>query len=48
MQWSKPEIDSAQVKQLANRYGLDLITSSILVRRGLSDPQSSSAVRRRS
>ena len=40
MQWSKPEIDSAQVKQLANRYGLDLITSSILVRRGLSDPQS--------
>lgn len=38
--WSKTEVDAAEVKRVAARYGLDPLVSSILLRRGLSDPRS--------
>ncbi len=37
-QWHKPEADPGLVRQLAERYDIDLITASILVRRGLTEP----------
>ncbi|MDR0718247.1 MAG: single-stranded-DNA-specific exonuclease RecJ [Treponema sp.] len=36
MVWNKTEIPAAQVKELAAKYGCDLLTASILIRRGLS------------
>jgi single-stranded-DNA-specific exonuclease len=39
MKWSKREIPSASVKELASRYGTDALTASILLRRGLSEPE---------
>ena len=38
--WTKPDLDSAEVRRVANRYGVNLLVSSILVRRGLTDPVS--------
>ena len=40
MDWSKTEIDAVEVKRIAARYRLDPLVSSILLRRGLSDPRS--------
>jgi single-stranded-DNA-specific exonuclease len=35
MQWEKTEIGPAEVREVARRHGLDLITASVLIRRGL-------------
>ena len=40
MEWSKPAVDAVEVKRIAARYGLDPLVSSILLRRGLTDPRS--------
>jgi single-stranded-DNA-specific exonuclease len=37
MLWEKTETRPAEVRELARRYGLDLITASVLVRRGLTE-----------
>ena len=42
MTWNKRAVDSRGVRELARRYGVDLLTASILARRGITDP---SAVR---
>ncbi|TXT44177.1 MAG: single-stranded-DNA-specific exonuclease, partial [Spirochaetes bacterium] len=39
MKWVKKEIPADSVRSLAKAYGLDLLTSSILLRRGISEPQ---------
>jgi single-stranded-DNA-specific exonuclease len=39
MKWNKPAIDSATVKEMARRYEIDLLTATILVRRGLTTPE---------
>ncbi len=39
MKWNKSPIDSALVKELARRYGIDLLTASILARRGVTSPE---------
>ena len=36
MKWEKKEIDSGKVKEIAEKYGCDTLTASILERRGLS------------
>ena len=38
MNWIKPDLDAAEVRRVAERYGVNLLISSILVRRGLTDP----------
>jgi len=38
MKWNKSPIDSALVKELARRYEIDLLTASILARRGVTSP----------
>jgi single-stranded-DNA-specific exonuclease len=38
MNWNKKEIPAVAIKELASRYGLDLLSASILVRRGITDP----------
>ena len=40
MDWSKPAVDAVEVKHIAARYRLDPLVSSILLRRGLTDPLS--------
>ncbi len=39
MNWNKTEVDPQQVKELARRYGVDLLTATILSRRGITSPQ---------
>lgn len=39
MQWSKKELDTDLVRSTAARYDLDLLTASILVRRGVTTPE---------
>jgi single-stranded-DNA-specific exonuclease len=39
MKWNKTPIDAALVKELARRYEIDLLTGSILARRGITDPE---------
>ncbi|MDR1626239.1 MAG: single-stranded-DNA-specific exonuclease RecJ [Spirochaetia bacterium] len=39
MIWEKTPLDQTKVRKIAERYGLDLITASILARRGIEDPQ---------
>ncbi len=39
MKWNKSPIDSALVKELARRYEIDLLTASILARRGVTSPE---------
>lgn len=39
MKWIKKDIDAGEVRSLAARYELDLLTASILVRRGIKDPE---------
>ena len=36
--WVKQPIDSAEVRRVADRFGLDLLVSSIVVRRGMAEP----------
>ncbi|MFA7565562.1 MAG: single-stranded-DNA-specific exonuclease RecJ [Alkalispirochaeta sp.] len=36
MKWHKPPVDAAEVKRISRRYGTDLLTSSILVRRNVT------------
>ena len=38
MNWNKKEVSPLTVKELSARYGLDLLTASILARRGITDP----------
>ncbi len=44
MIWEKVELDPSDVKDLARQYDIDLIRSSILLRRNLTDPDSVSFV----
>jgi single-stranded-DNA-specific exonuclease len=39
MNWIKSEVDSQQVKELSRRYNVDLLTATILSRRGVTSPQ---------
>ncbi len=39
MRWAKKEVRPEEVKDLAKRYGLDLLAASIFARRGISDPE---------
>jgi len=39
MTWHKKEIDSAQVKEIAARFGVDLLTATVLSRRGVTAPE---------
>ncbi|MDP3176687.1 MAG: DHH family phosphoesterase, partial [Spirochaetaceae bacterium] len=38
MKWTKKDIAPQAIKDLAGRYGLDLLTASILARRGVTEP----------
>jgi len=38
MNWNKKEVSPQAVKELAARYGLDLLSASIFARRGITDP----------
>ncbi|MBN2050125.1 MAG: single-stranded-DNA-specific exonuclease RecJ [Spirochaetales bacterium] len=38
MKWDKPSIDRDLVRAFSTRYDIDLLTASILVRRGITDP----------
>jgi single-stranded-DNA-specific exonuclease len=39
MKWTKTAIDSAQVREMARRYEIDLLTAAILSRRGITTPE---------
>ncbi|HVO37887.1 MAG TPA: single-stranded-DNA-specific exonuclease RecJ [Spirochaetia bacterium] len=39
MTWNKSPLDSAAVKEMARRYGLDLLPAAILSRRGITSPE---------
>ncbi len=39
MVWRKRELDTALVKEIAARYGTDLLTASVLARRGVTAPE---------
>ena len=39
MKWTKTAIDSAQVREMARRYEIDLLTAAILTRRGVIVPE---------
>jgi len=39
MKWIKPALDSAQVREMARRYEIDLLTATILSRRGVTEPE---------
>ncbi len=39
MEWNKKAIDKEQVKQISEIYNIPLLSASILVRRGITDPQ---------
>ncbi len=38
MIWNKQEIDSGKVREISSLFDIDLLTSSILVRRGITEP----------
>ena len=38
MKWDKRGIDSSEVKEFAERFGVDLLPAAIFVRRGITDP----------
>ena len=38
MTWKKSEIDAGEVRELARRHDLDLLTAAILTRRGITSP----------
>lgn len=37
MKWQKPPVEAEEVRRISERYGTDLLTSAILVRRGITD-----------
>lgn len=39
MKWDKRAIDSTEVKEFAERFGVDLLPAAIFVRRGVTDPE---------
>jgi single-stranded-DNA-specific exonuclease len=39
MKWNKTDIDKDKVRAMASRYGIDLLTASILVRREVTEPE---------
>ncbi|MDR1931512.1 MAG: single-stranded-DNA-specific exonuclease RecJ [Spirochaetales bacterium] len=39
MIWEKVPLDQAKVRKIAERYGINLLTASILARRGIEDPE---------
>ena len=39
MIWNKQDIDSVKVRELASLFNIDLLTSSIFVRRGITEPE---------
>jgi len=39
MKWTKTAIDPAQVREMARRYEIDLLTATILSRRGITAPE---------
>ncbi len=39
MKWNKKKIDSAIVKDLSGKYGIDLLMASIFSRRGITEPE---------
>lgn len=39
MKWNKADIEKDNVRALAGKYGVDLLTASILVRRGVTEPE---------
>ena len=39
MEWNKKKIDSDSVKDLSDRYGIDLLTASIFYRRGITEAE---------
>ncbi|MFQ3620500.1 MAG: single-stranded-DNA-specific exonuclease RecJ [Spirochaetales bacterium] len=39
MKWEKPPLDAEKAREITERYGLNLLTASILVRRGIVDPE---------
>lgn len=39
MKWNKADIEKDSVRTIAGKYGLDLLTASILVRRGVTEPE---------
>jgi single-stranded-DNA-specific exonuclease len=39
MKWNKSEVPAQAVRELSARYGLDALSSSILARRGLTEPE---------
>jgi single-stranded-DNA-specific exonuclease len=44
MRWEKKTVDQTEVREIAERYEIDLITATILSRRGIVDPGEVSAV----
>lgn len=38
MKWNKTPIDPASVRDLADKYGIDLLAAAVLTRRGLTEP----------
>ncbi|MFW6361588.1 MAG: single-stranded-DNA-specific exonuclease RecJ [Spirochaetota bacterium] len=39
MKWNKTDIEKDSVRSIAGKYGVDLLTASILVRRGVTEPE---------
>lgn len=39
MEWRKSDVDSGDVRSLSTRYEIDLLSASILARRGITEPQ---------
>jgi single-stranded-DNA-specific exonuclease len=39
MRWTKDEVDPERVKELSRRFGVDLLTAAVLVRRGVTSPE---------
>ncbi len=39
MRWDKQAIDPTEVRSVAARHGIDLISASVLLRRGVTDPR---------
>ena len=39
MIWDKTDIDPTMVRSLINRFGIDPLVASILVRRGVTEPE---------
>ncbi|MBI9100257.1 MAG: DHH family phosphoesterase, partial [Spirochaetaceae bacterium] len=39
MIWNKPDIDSVKVRELASLFNIDLLTASIFLRRGITEPE---------